>query len=92
MEEHGIDPTEAFIVDPVLATTLSKLIDVNYKIDGLTKELVERLQHYEQRYKDLKQRIEDLEKDLQLLQKREQTDSVKNSIKLKQSRIANNQK
>lgn len=37
---------EAFLADPVLASTLSEFIEIDFKIDGLNSELVERLQHY----------------------------------------------
>jgi len=48
---------DAFLADPVLAETLRKVIEVDYKIDGLNAELVERLEHYQKRYIELRSKV-----------------------------------
>ncbi len=50
--------SDAYLADPVLAETLRKVIEVDYKIDGLNAELVERLEHYQKRYLELRTKVE----------------------------------
>lgn len=45
----------------MLAETLRKVIEVDFKIDGLNADLVERLEYYQTRYKELCAKVVSLE-------------------------------
>jgi len=64
--------------DPALAAALRQVIEADHKIEGLTTDLVEKLEHYQQRYKELTLKIKQLETEL-ALSENFNTDSAKKS-------------
>lgn len=66
MEENTFE-VDAYLADPLMAETLRKLLTINHRIEGLNDQLVERLEHYQERFKDIKQRIACLEREIEVI-------------------------
>ena len=60
---------DAYLADPLMAETLRQLLVVNHQIEGLNKEIVDKLESYQERYKELKQRITSLQSQITELEK-----------------------
>jgi len=58
------EEVEKYLNDPSLANALKKVIEADHQIDGVTEELVEKLHHYQNRYKEICSRENQLELDL----------------------------
>lgn len=80
------EEVEQYLQDPALAAALRQVIEADHNIDGLTTDLVEKLEHYQQRYKELTLKIKQLEAEL-ALSENFNTDSAKKSAQLTKSRL-----